>query len=225
MKLLLVEDEEKLAHTLKRSLETESFAVDIAQNGIEGYQLAIDTSYDCIILDVGLPDIEGTTLAKKLRDEKQSTPILMLTARGSISQKVEGFHSGADDYLVKPFDFEELVVRIHALLRRKQAPVSMTYQIDDLTVNPLTKVVTRGKQKISLSPKEYALLEYLIRHPRHVISKQQLIDHVWDSDLDPFSNTVDVYIGYVRNKIDKAFPKSKQLVKTLKGIGYKLSDE
>lgn len=222
MRILLVEDEEKLANSLKKALETESYAVDICNNGQSGYEQAATEEYDLIILDLGLPGMDGLKVAKKLRQEKLAVPILMLTARDTTKDKIIGLDSGADDYLIKPFEFEELLARIRALLRRGSSQPNLTYQVDNLTLDPNSHIVERNITEISLSGKEYALLELLMRHPHQILSKQQIIDHVWDIDTDPFSNVVDVYIGYLRNKLDKAFPKEKPLIQTVKGLGYRL---
>lgn len=222
MRLLLIEDEEKLANSLKKALEAESYAVDLSLDGKTGYEMAFGEEYDLIILDLGLPNMDGVEIAKKLREEKVATPILMLTARDTTSDKIKGLDSGADDYLIKPFEFEELLARIRSLLRRGQTSPELEYRVDNLVLNPSTKIVKRKGQEISLSAKEYALLEFLMRHNKQVVTKQQLIDHVWDVDLDPFSNVIDVYIGYLRGKVDRAFPKEQPLVKTIKGLGYKL---
>lgn len=222
MRILVVEDEKKLAKSLKKALETESFAVDIALTGNQGYELAFGEEYDLIVLDLGLPGMDGIKIAEELRKEKVKTPILMLTARDSTASKVEGLKTGADDYLVKPFEFEELLARIQALLRRPSTLPQINLEIDNLILQVNSKTVKRAKKAIFLSAKEFALLEYLMRHKGQILTKQQLIDHVWDMELDPFSNTVDVYIGYLRAKIDKAFPKETPLIKTFKGMGYKI---
>lgn len=225
MRLLVVEDEHKLAESLKKALETQSYAVDLSLDGQDGYQKLCDNEYDLIILDLGLPLMDGITLAKKVREDGISTPILMLTARDTVANKIEGLDSGADDYLVKPFDFEELLARIRALLRRQSSDQpNLIYQIGSLTLTPKSHLVQRAGQNISLSAKEYGLLEYLLRHKGEIISRSDLIEHVWDIDLDPFSNVLDVYIGYLRNKIDKAFPKETPLIHTIKGLGYRLGE-
>lgn len=161
-------------------------------------------------------------MTTSLRNDGITTPILMLTARDSVSDKTRGLDSGADDYLVKPFDFEELLARIRALLRRNAADKPLLFQIDSLELDPISKIVKRTGKEIPVSAKEYALLEYLMRNPNQILSKTQILDHVWDSATNPFTNTVDVYIGYVRKKIDKAFPKEKPLIRTVKGLGYKI---
>jgi DNA-binding response OmpR family regulator len=227
MRILLVEDEERLALSLKKALMAERYAVDVAIDGDEGFEKATVESYDLLILDVGLPKMSGFELTKKLRDEQLKIPILFLTARDLPRDKVTGLDIGGDDYLIKPFDFEELLARIRALLRRSAIGNSgqPILQIDSLRLDPAKQLVTRKDQTIELSPKEYALVEFFLRHPRQVLSKTQILEHVWDEQADPFSNVVDVYIGYVRTKIDKAFPDQKPLLKTLKGRGYLLTDE
>lgn len=218
----MIEDEQKLAVSLKKLLETEGYAVDFSFDGESGYQMACDSEYDLIILDVGIPKIDGFTVAKKLREDGNNSPILMLTARDTIQDKIQGLDNGADDYLVKPFEFSELLARIRALLRRGSEKVDLIYQIESLTLNPNTHIVQRLGKEIKLSAKEYSLLEYLMRHPKQIISRSQILEHVWDIDTDPFSNIVEVYIGYLRVKIDKAYPKEKPLIFTVKGIGYRI---
>ncbi|SRR5258708_5769849 len=222
MRILLIEDERKLALSLKKALEAESYAVDVYFDGEEGYNTASVENYDIIILDIGLPTLDGLTISKKLREDKIKTPILMLTARDTLNDKITGLDSGADDYLVKPFNFEELLARIRALLRRGNAEPELVYTIESLTLDPQSHIVKRSGKAITLSAKEYGLLEFLIRHKQQIISKSQIMDHVWDMEVDPFSNVVDVYIGYLRNKIDKAFPKETPLLYTVKGIGYRI---
>lgn len=222
MRILVVEDEIKLANSLKRSLETESYAVDLANDGQAGFDMAFDNEYDLIILDVGLPEKNGLQVAKELRQEGVKVPILMLTARDSTADKIQGLDSGADDYLVKPFEFEELLARIRALFRRGETGTELIYQVDNLTLDPAAKIAKRNGKELNLSAKEYALLEFLMRHKNQIVSKQQIIDHVWDMELDPFSNSVDVYIGYIRGKVDRAFPNDPSLIKTIKGLGYKI---
>ena len=224
MRLLIVEDEKKLAQSLKKALETESYAVDICFDGETALEQALFEDYDVIILDLGLPKLDGIQLCKQLRSEKVTTPILILTARDAQKNKIEGFNVGADDYLVKPFDFNELLVRIKALVRRGAVSPETIYKIDSLELNTTTKLVTRCGKEIKLSAKEYGLLEYLAANKNKVIAKSRLLEHVWDSATDPFSNVIDVYIGYIRNKIDKDFPKEKALVTTLKGLGYSLKE-
>jgi DNA-binding response OmpR family regulator len=226
MRLLIVEDEHKLAISIKKALEAERYAVDVAFDGEEGLEKATVETYDVLILDVGLPKIDGFALTKKLREEDVKTPILFLTARDLPRDKVTGLDSGADDYLVKPFDFEELLARIRALLRRGSAQqIQPVLKLDNLELDPSTQKVHRAGKELTLTPKEYALLDFFLRHPRQILSKTQLIEHVWDEQADPLTGVADVYLGYVRAKIDKAFPKEKQLLRTLKGRGYCLTDE
>lgn len=224
MRLLIIEDEENLARSLKKVLQTEGYAVDIALTGDDGYEMAFGEEYDLIILDLGLPGMDGLKIIEELRKEKNSTPVIMLTARDTTEDKVKGLKYGADDYLVKPFEFDELLARIQALLRRPRNAISDKLVVGDLVLDSQTKVVKRKNHEIALTAKELSLLEYLMRHKGRVLSKQQLIDHVWDADLDLFSNTVDVYIGYLRAKIDKAYPSEKSLIKTIKGMGYKIEN-
>ena len=213
----------KLAASLKKALEAESLAVDLAYDGQRGYEEAVFGDYDLVILDLNLPKMDGITISKKLRQEKIFTPILMLTARDTLTDKIKGLDSGADDYLVKPFEFKELLARIRALLRRGQKEPSIKLDVGTLNLDPVSHIVNRSGQEIKLSAKEYALLEYLMRNHGQILSSTQIIDHVWDSALDPFSNVVDVYIGYLRDKVDRNFSKEKPLIHTIKGLGYKIS--
>ena len=224
MRILVVEDEHKIANSIKKGMELEGFAVDITYDGIEGYDMASSEEYDVIILDLMLPGMDGVTLCKKLREERKHTPILMLTARGQIQDKVTGLNSGADDYLVKPFAFEELLARVRALTRRPQSGGNIILKTKDLILNTVTYEVKRSGEKISLSRKEFSLLEYLMRNPDKIISKDQIIGHVWDYDADILPNTVEVYIGYLRKKIDLAFPNSTPLIHTVRGFGYKIGE-
>lgn len=219
MRILVVEDEHKIANSIKKGLEQESFAVDVAYTGNEGYDLASSENYDLLILDVMLPEISGVEICAKLRAENNHTPILMLTARGQVADKVEGLNSGADDYLTKPFAFEELLARIKALSRRPKNSTGSTYTVSDLSLNTLTYEVKRGDKKINLSSKEFSLLEYLMRNAGQVLSKDSIIEHVWDYDADVLPNTVEVFVGYLRGKIGKP-----DLIKTLRGFGYKIGE-
>lgn len=223
MRILVIEDEVKIARTIKRGLELKGFAVDIVHDGDNGFSYAVDSDYDAIVLDRMLPGIDGIALCQKVRAEGVHTPILMLTARGTIGDKVEGLNSGADDYLVKPFSFEELVARIKALLRRPQAQTGTTLKLDNLTLDTAKYEVKRSGAPIPLSRKEFTLLEYFMHHPGQVITKDMIINHVWDEDALVLPNTVEVYIGYLRNKIDRPFPKTKPLLHTMRGFGYKLA--
>ncbi|MCL5969945.1 MAG: response regulator transcription factor [Patescibacteria group bacterium] len=222
MRILVIEDEHKIAHSIKKGLEQESYAVDVSYDGSNGFDLAATEDYDVIVLDLLLPEIDGITVCKKLREEKIHTPILMLTAKGELNDKVAGLDAGADDYLVKPFAFEELLARIRALTRRPQKSLNAILSYKDLSLNTQTFEVKRGKTIIRLSKKEFSLLEYLLRHPETVLTKEQIISHVWNYDADVLPNTVEVYIGYLRNKIDKSYGKNETLIQTIRGFGYKL---
>ncbi|MCX6705638.1 MAG: response regulator transcription factor [Candidatus Woesebacteria bacterium] len=216
MRILVVEDEHKIANSIKRGLEQELFAVDVAYDGEEGYDLASSEDYDLIVLDLMLPKLDGVAICKKLRKEGVHVPILILTAKGQINDKVEGLDAGADDYLTKPFSFEELLARIRALIRRPHKAQNLELRIDNLQLNTTTYEVKRAGKIISLSNKEYSLLEYLMRHPNQILTKDQIITHVWNYEADILPNTVEVYIGYLRNKI------GKDLINTRRGFGYKI---
>lgn len=222
MRILIVEDEHKIANSIKQGLEQESYAVDTAFTGTDGFDLASTEDYDLIILDILLPGMDGVALCKKLRTGGIHTPILMLTAKGQLTDKVEGLNAGADDYLTKPFAFEELLARVRALIRRPHKTLGNILGYDDLSLDTLSFEVKRQGKNISLSNREFALLEYLLRHPDRIINKNQIINHVWNYDADILPNTVEVYIGYLRNKIDKPFQGAPALIQTIRGFGYKL---
>ncbi len=222
MRVLVIEDEHKIANSIKKGLEQEGFAVDVSYDGVNGFDLASSEEYDAIILDLMIPEMDGMTICRKLREEKNHTPILMLTAKGALVDKVEGLNAGADDYLVKPFAFQELLARVRALIRRPKKTVDAILKYEDLSLNTLTFEVKRGNETIFLSKKEFSLLEFLMRHPKQILTKDQIISHVWDYEADILPNTVEVYIGYLRNKIDRKFKNKKPLIQTLRGFGYKL---
>jgi len=222
MRILVVEDEHKIASSIKKGLEQESFAVDVAHDGLEGYDLAAGEEYDAIVLDLLLPEMDGITVCKKLREENIHTPILILTARGELNDKVDGLNAGADDYLVKPFAFEELLARLKALTRRPKNSLGSTLSYQDLSLDTQSYEVRRNNKIIRLSRKEFSLLEYLLRHVEKVLTKEQIIAHVWDYNADILPNTVEVYIGYLRNKIDKPFKNKPRLIHTIRGFGYKI---
>lgn len=223
MRVLLVEDEHRLANSIKRGLEQESYAVDLAFDGETGFDLAATENYDLIILDLMLPKLDGLTICRKLRqDENVHTPILILTARGSVDDKVSGLNSGADDYLAKPFAFTELLARLKALSRRPRQTLDPVLKIGNLSLNPQTFDVIRNNKSIKLSKKEFALLEYFLRNPGKTLTKDALINHVWDYNSDILPNTVEVYIGYLRNKLEKPFPNLPPVIKTVRGFGYKI---
>lgn len=223
MRILVVEDEQKIANAIKKGLEQESFAVDTVYTGGDGIDFALSLDYDLIILDLMLPDIDGIEICKKLRKKKSSVPIIMLTAKGQIADRIKGLNTGADDYLIKPFAFEELLARIRALIRRPQISAGPLLRCADLTLDTVNFEVKRGTDGITLSQKEFSLLEYLLRNAGKIVNKEQIIDHVWNYDADILPNTVEVYIGYLRNKIDKPF--STPLIQTVRGFGYKIEDK
>jgi DNA-binding response OmpR family regulator len=221
MRILVVEDEHRIASSIKKGLEQEKYAVDVAYTGTDGFDLASTEDYDLMLLDLLIPGMDGITVCKELRKKQIHTPILMLTAKGQIQDKVQGLDSGADDYMTKPFSFEELLARIRALIRRPKNSLSETLRVDGLELNTVSYEVSRNTKKISLSNKEFALLEYLMRHARTVITKEQIIAHVWDYESDILPNTVEVYIRNLRNKIDQPFT-DNPLIHTVRGFGYKL---
>ncbi|MCW1949550.1 MAG: response regulator transcription factor [Candidatus Shapirobacteria bacterium] len=222
MKLLIVEDEHLIATSLKKGLEQERYTVDIAFDGLEGYDLAASGEYDIILLDLMLPGLDGVSICQKLRSENIHTPILMLTAKSQLDDKVKGFDVGADDYLTKPFAFEELLARIRALSRRPQQTTNKVLSLADLTIDTTNYQVKRGTKDIRLSSKEYSLLECLVRHAGQILNKDQLIQYVWSYESDILPNTVEVYIRNLRQKIDQPF--KKKLIQTIRGFGYKISE-
>jgi two-component system, OmpR family, copper resistance phosphate regulon response regulator CusR len=225
MKILVVEDEPKLAEFVKKGLEENSCSVDVAYDGQIGKNMALSKPYDVLVLDVNLPKINGFDLAQQLRAEQISTPILLLTAMGSINDKLVGFESGADDYLVKPFEFRELLARLRALQRRSSdlMPQQNILKIADLELDLNEKVARRGGNSIELTAREFALLEYLIRNRGRVVSRVDIAEKVWDIHFDTGTNTIDVYINFLRKKIDKDF--SNKLIHTVVGMGYILKEE
>ena len=221
MRVLIVEDEHKIARALKKALEQETYAVDVAFDGSEGYAMATTEPYDIAIIDRMLPgEYDGLGIVKAMRDAKIHTPVLFLSALGSISERTAGLDAGADDYLVKPFALEELLARVRALLRRPTEQQSAILTVGDLTLDTITYSVERDGKIIQLTSKEFALLEYMLRNPGRPLSKEVIISHVWDYDADILPNTVEVYIKYLRNKIDTPF--KKPLIQTVRGFGYKL---
>ncbi len=218
----MVEDEQKLATLLRRVLSEERHTVDVANDGPSGLDLAESDTYDLVILDVMLPGIDGVEVCRQMRDDGVETPVLMLTARGSVDDKVAGLKSGADDYLVKPFAMAELQARVDALLRRRSHGFDSSTELvaGDLELDLVRHEVRRGGRIIELTAKEFALLEYLMRNPGQVLTRTQITDHVWRYDLDALSNVVDTYIHYLRDKIDRGF--SHPLIKTVRGVGYKV---
>ncbi|HAP37425.1 DNA-binding response regulator [Candidatus Shapirobacteria bacterium RIFOXYD1_FULL_38_32] len=224
MRILVVEDEHRIANSIKKGLQLEKYAVDLAYTGTDGYDLAVTEEYDLILLDLMLPGMDGIQICMKLRQKQIHTPILMLTAKSQTDDKIEGLDSGADDYLTKPFSFEELLARIRALIRRPPNSLSNILTIGDISLNTLNFEVKRQNKPITLSGKEFSLLEYLMRHPGQIIKKDQIINHVWDYESNILPNTVEVYIKKLRQKIDNPFPKQKPLIHTVRGFGYKISN-
>jgi DNA-binding response OmpR family regulator len=226
MRILLVEDDHKISTAIKQGLEQEAFAVDTEYDADAGLGAALAEAYDLIILDRMLPGtMEGVEVCRRIRAEGNHTPILLLTAKDEIRDRVAGLNAGADDYLPKPFAFEELLARIRALLRRPQDNLGTTLTYQDLMLDTVSYEVARAGVPISLSRREFALLEYLLRNAGKLLTKESIMKHVWDFDADILPNTVEVYVGYLRNKIDKPFGDSEPLIRTVRGYGYKLGDK
>ena len=220
MHILVIEDEKKVASFVQRGLEAEHYSVDIAYDGEEGLVRLFDNDYDLVILDVMLPNRDGLSLLHEARQRGVQTPILLLTARDTLSDKVAGLDQGADDYLTKPFAFEELLARVRALLRRGAPVQPTTLTLADLCLDPVTRQVTRAGRKIDLTAKEFALLEFFLRNPGRVLSRVLIAQHVWGVDFDTFTNVIDVYVKYLRKKIDADF--EPKLIQTVRGAGYVL---
>lgn len=225
MKILVVEDEHRIAQALKQGLSDEGYAVDVAYDGDEGLRSAQADEYDLIIMDVMMPVMDGVQASKKLREAGNHTPILMLTAKSQARDIVSGLDAGADDYLPKPFSFDVLLARIRALLRRPNDSLDTVLSVDDLTLDVAKHTVMRGDTPVQLSGKEYAILEYLLRNKGRILSKNNIISHVWDFDADVLPNNVEVFITYLRNKIDRPFPNARPLIQTVRGFGYVIKDE
>jgi two-component system copper resistance phosphate regulon response regulator CusR len=219
MRILVVEDEKRIADFLGRGLESAGYAVDLAGDGASAMDLVHAADYDLIVLDLMLPDTDGLTLLEKIRGRKSSPPVLILSARGGLDDRVKGLESGADDYLVKPFAFVELLARVRALLRRGQ-PAPEKLQAGDLCLDSLRRRVTRAGENIDLAPKEFSILEYLMRNRGRPLSRTMIVEHVWDMDYDGLTNIIDVYIRHLRSKIDDRF--AVKMIHTVRGIGYML---
>ncbi len=220
MRVLVIEDETKVGSFIKRALEEESYAVDLCEDGAQGLDLALSGSYDVIVIDLMLPNLPGLEILKRIRREKIHAPVLILTAQSKVDQKVKGLDAGADDYLTKPFAIDELLARVRVLLRRGTVDAPGVLQVEDLMLNPSTREVTRGGQRIELTVKEYALLEYFMRHTGRVLTRPMISEHVWNQDFDTFTNVIDVYVNYLRNKIDRG--RTPKLIHTIRGSGYML---
>jgi two-component system OmpR family response regulator len=219
----VVEDEVKMAGLLKRALEEEGYAVDVAARAEDALWLGTENPYDAVVLDVMLPDLDGFEVSRRLREAGRWSPVLMLTARDAVSDRVAGLDAGADDYLTKPFSFAELLARLRALTRRGAAERPSVLRVGDLTLDPATRSVARAGTPIELTAREFSLLEYLLRHAGAVLTRTQLIEHVWDFAYEGDSNVVDVYIRYLRNKVDRPFGRGS--IETVRGAGYRLREE
>jgi len=220
MRLLVVEDEKKVASFIKKGLEEEGYAVDVASDGKSGLDLALDRVHDLIILDIQLPKMDGLSVLNVLRREKVAIPVLLLTVRATIEDKVLGLDAGADDYLTKPFAFQELVARVRALLRRRAEGKQAVLKVADLALDPARRTVVRGDEKIDLTTREFALLDYFMRNPGRVLTRTMISEHVWDYDFDTETNVIDVYVNYLRKKIDSG--RGQKLIHTVRGVGYML---
>lgn len=223
MRILVVEDEAGVAGFIQQGLIEAGYAVDVARDGLDGLEHALGVGYDVIVLDIMLPKMNGLDVLRELRNRKVKSPVLLLTARDELDDRVQGLDVGADDYLVKPFAFPELLARVRALLRRPPLQAGTVLQVSDLEMDTAGREVRRAGKVIELSPREFSLLELLLRHPRQVLSRTQIIEHVWNFNFYSDTNVVDVYIGYLRRKIDQGF--DPPLIHTVRGVGYRLSAE
>jgi DNA-binding response OmpR family regulator len=221
MRVLVVEDDAGIAKFIHQGLNEAGYAVDVASNGREGVNYAIAADYDIIVLDVLLPELDGLSVLKTLRQRGLQTPVLLLTALDTVQDRVLGLDAGADDYLIKPFDFTELLARLRALLRRPPLQTDVVLQVGNLEMDTVQRLVRRGDRMIELSPREFSLLEYLMRHPHQVLSRTQIAQHVWSFDFYGDFKVIDVYIGYLRRKIDRN--ETTSLIQTVRGVGYRIS--
>ena len=223
MRALVIEDGSKMAALLRRGLQEEGFAVDVAANGEDGSWLGTENDYDVILLDVMLPDVDGFEVCRRLRAAQRWAPILMLTARDGVQDRVAGLDAGADDYLTKPFSFDELFARVRALLRRGPSERPAVLGVGDLSLDPATRRVSRDGRPIDLTPKEFGLLELFLRHPGEALTRTRILEHVWDFAYDGDSNVVDVYVRYLREKVDRPF--GRRSIETVRGVGYRLRED
>jgi two-component system OmpR family response regulator len=223
VRALVIEDGSKMAALLRRGLQEEGFAVDVAGTGEDGAWLGTENEYDVILLDVMLPDVDGSEVCRRLRAADRWAPILMLTARDGVQDRVAGLDAGADDYLTKPFSFDELFARVRALQRRGPSERPLVLTAGDLALDPATHRVSRGEREVELTPKEFALLELFLRHPGEALSRTRILEHVWDFAYDGDSNVVDVYVRYLREKLDRPF--GKRTIETVRGVGYRLRED
>jgi two-component system OmpR family response regulator len=224
MRLLLVEDDVKLVRALQRGLQREGYAIDVAGTGDEALSHASAHDYDAVVLDVMLPGADGFSVCRELRRRKSWVPVLMLTARDQVGDRIRGLDAGADDYLVKPFDFGELLARLRALIRRGPSERPAVIKVGDLRVDPATHIVTRAGRQVELTAREFAVLEFMARHADEVVSREQLLEHVWDESYDGSTNVVDVYVGYLRKKLERR-PFRGQLITTVRGVGFRLDSK
>lgn len=223
MKILVVEDEKKIASFVRKGLEAEGFVVEVAHHGDEGYLLATTRAYDAVVLDIMLPGRDGLSILSNLRERKMSVPVILLTARSELNERLQGLNLGADDYLTKPFYIEELIARIQAVARRASGTPLSLLEMEDLTLNLLTREVKRGERKITLTAREFALLEQLMRSPGRVFTRVQICEQVWNYDFDPGTNLVDVYVQRLRKKVDADAP--VKLIETIRGVGYRMKEK
>lgn len=220
MKVLVVEDEKKIASFIRKGLEAQGFVVDVANHGDDGYALALSRPYDAVVLDIMLPGRDGLSILRNLRDRRMTVPVILLTARSELNERLEGLNLGADDYLTKPFYIEELIARLQAVARRSAGAASTLLQVGDLTLNLLTREVQRAGRRIDLTAREFALLDHLMRAPGRVLTRIQICEQVWSYHFDPGSNLVDVYVQRLRKKIDGDAP--VKLIETIRGVGYRM---
>ena len=220
MKVLVIEDEKKIAGFVRKGLEAQGFVVEVSPNGDEGYALALSHPYDVLVLDIMLPGRDGLSILRNLRERKMGMPVILLTARSELNERVEGLNLGADDYLTKPFHIEELIARIHAVARRASGASQSILTVSDLTMNLLTREVARAGRSVDLTAREFSLLEHLMRSPRRVLTRVEICERVWDYNFDPGTNLVDVYVQRLRKKVDG--DSAKKLIETIRGIGYRI---